>query len=154
MARKTKDVTIGDDGGRDQGKTYVLTEMSATQAEKWAWRAFSALAKSGVEIPREVVDLGVIGIFLVGYQAFRTARFEDVEPLLDEMMLFVKAQPSQGIVRPLVENDIEEVLTRVRLRKEMIELHVGFTLAEVASKLTSISAAPAQTPSATPTSQG
>ena len=35
MARKTQTYTI-DSGGRDKGKTFLITEMPATKAEDWA----------------------------------------------------------------------------------------------------------------------
>ena len=45
MARKVEYITI-DQEGRDQGKTFKITEMPALKAEKWATRAFLALAAS------------------------------------------------------------------------------------------------------------
>ena len=44
MARKTKIVTIAAEG-RDYGKSYLLTEMPALKAEKWATRAMMALIR-------------------------------------------------------------------------------------------------------------
>lgn len=126
---------------RDAGKTFVLTEMPAMRAEKWATRAFMALATNGVKIPEGVADLGMAGFALVGFQAFYGAKFEEVEPLMDEMFECIQIKPSAQIVRPLVENDIEEVSTRLALRKEVLELHMGFTFADAASRLKKSSAA-------------
>ena len=53
--RKTKLITIESDN-RDNGKSYLITEMSASQVEKWAAKAFFALAKSGFEIPDEQAE--------------------------------------------------------------------------------------------------
>src|SRR6185437_6783611 len=74
MSRKTKDITI-DAPGRDQGKTFRLTELAAKPAEKWANRVFLALARSGLDLPPNL-DLtgGMSGIYqlaqLVGHLRF------------------------------------------------------------------------------------
>src|ERR1700676_584117 len=59
--RKTKTVTITADG-RDHGKTFLLTEMSARQAEAWADRAFLALAHSSLDLPPCFENSGIAGI--------------------------------------------------------------------------------------------
>src|SRR5690242_21778037 len=53
--RKTLRYTVAEEG-RDKGKTYLLTEMSASQAEMWAARAFLAMANNGIEIPAQLPD--------------------------------------------------------------------------------------------------
>lgn len=134
MARKTKTVTITS-SGRDQGKVFFLTEMPATKAEKWAARAFLALAKAGLDVPEEAASAGVAGFAAMGLDAIGKLNWEDAEPLLDEMMGCVQVQPSPGITRPLVEaaDDIEEVMTLLTIRKELLELHLGFSLAAAPS---------------------
>lgn len=124
MARKTAEFTATQ--GRDKGKTYVLTEMSSYAAERWAIRAFMALAKSGVDVPEDVQELGMAGIARLGLKALGGANFEDAEPLLEEMFQCVKFKASAA-VRDLVEDDIEEVATRLQLRREVFGLHVDFS---------------------------
>ena len=117
-----------DDDNRDKGKTFVLTEMPAAQAEKWALRIISAMARAGVELPEDVQ--GMAGIAAIGLHALSNINFYDVEPLLDEMWQCVQIMPDTrhpSIVRPLVDNDIEEVQTRLRLRKDVLELHLSFS---------------------------
>lgn len=124
---------------RDAGKIYHLTEMPAAKAEKWAMRAFMALARSGFNVPEGIASLGIIGVFMISFQAFRYASFAEIEPLMDEMMLCVRAVPNKDntlVTRPLVDTDTEEIQTRWDLRKEVLELHSGFTFAEIASMLT------------------
>jgi len=56
----------------------------------------------------------------------------DAKPLLDELMKCVKIIPdpsNRNIVRSLVDSDIEEVSTRLKLRAEVFKLHVGFSQA-------------------------
>ncbi|EBP8102013.1 hypothetical protein AOS06_03795 [Salmonella enterica] len=104
MARKEKFITI-DGQGRDNGKVFHLTEMSASHAEWWAMRAIMAMGRGGVELP------------------------EEARPLLDEMMeciQFVPDPKNRGIRRPLIEDDIEEITTRLNLRAEVFRLHVDF----------------------------
>lgn len=128
MARKTVNVTI-DAKGRDLGKVFVLRELSASAAEKWAARAFLGLAKSGIVIPEDIASSGVAGIFMIGFKALMRMDFELLEPLLDEMMTCVQIMPDPRVpqvVRALIEDDIEEVLTRIKLRKAVFGLHTGF----------------------------
>jgi len=145
MARKVETFVVTDEG-RDKGKSYILTEMPASQAEKWAIKAFLALARSGTEIPDNVREAGMEGIAVLGFKALGGIRFPEAEALMDEMFSCVQFMPDPGrpnIVRPLVENDVEEVITRVKLRAEVFALHVGFTWPDARSFLTS---APGRTP--------
>lgn len=134
--RKTKIVTIGEDGGRDAGKTFMLREMSSDKAERWACRALMALLGNGADIPPEAVAAGMEGVFHIGIlNVFGGLRWEQVEPLLAEMMECVQVIPNPAnplVVRPLNESadDIEEVSTRILLRGELFELHLGFSLAD------------------------
>ena len=79
MARKVEYVTI-DQEGRDKGKTFKITEMPALKAEKWATRAFLALAASGLDLPTDV-NAGMAGIAALGLDVFRNLDFEKAEPL-------------------------------------------------------------------------
>jgi hypothetical protein len=128
MARKTKYITIEDDN-RDNGKVFLLTEMPASQAERWATKALLALTNSGANLPNDVEKAGMSGLATMGLQALSTLKFADVEPLMDEMLDCVQACPdlsNRAVARPLVEEDIEEVSTRLKLRKEILGLHVDF----------------------------
>jgi hypothetical protein len=133
--RREKAVTITDTG-RDQGKTFLIREMPASQAEKWAARAFLALAKSGVQLPEGIERAGFAGIATVGAMALAGVTFHEAEPLMDEMFRCVSFSPAGGQYqgRPLIEDDIEEVATRLKLRIEVMELHTGFSLAGALSR--------------------
>ncbi|HEX7687348.1 MAG TPA: hypothetical protein VF453_06565 [Burkholderiaceae bacterium] len=130
MARREAFVTI-DAEGRDKGKVFKLTEMPAAQAERWAIRAFLALANAGVDLPEDVATSGMAGIAVVGIRALGKLKWADAEPLLDEMMLCVSACPqpdNRTVVTGLFPDSIEEISTRLRLRKEVFLLHTGFSL--------------------------
>jgi hypothetical protein len=109
--RKEASITI-ETPGRDQGKTFVLTEMPASKAEAWGARLMLALSRAGVEVPPGFFEMGMAGV---------------AKPLLDEMMACVRIKVNAG-VRDLIEEDIEEVKTRLRLRDEVINLHLNFSV--------------------------
>ena len=124
--RKTLKVTLEDRGVQ---KRYLLTEMSATEAEDWALELFFAMANAGVEIPENVAGLGFAGVAQVGLAALGNIPFEKAKPLLDKMMSCVQAMPNlddERIVRSLVESDIEDFQTRLKLKKEVWSLHTDF----------------------------
>jgi len=136
MARKKLDVTISAEG-RDFGKVFRIHEMPASQAERWAIRAFLAMAKSGVDVPDDVADAGMAGLAAFGLKALSGVSFELAGPLMDEMFECVKIVPDPKkpmIERALIEDDIEEVKTRLYLRKEIFTLHTGFFSGAVPSK--------------------
>ena len=123
--RKTATITI-DDAGRDKGKVFVLTEMSAYQSENWAARAIFAMMNAGVDIPDNIAEAGLAGVAALGVKSLTKVSFEAAKPLLDEMLDCVTIQPSPNVTRALVESDIEEVATLLRLRKEVLALHLDF----------------------------
>ena len=137
MARKKLDIVI-DAEGRDQGKMFRLTEMPAMRAEKWAAKAILALLKGGAEIPQEAAAAGIAGLASYGIGAFARVSFAEAEPLMDEMMQCVRLVPDPA--KPMVEvglyeDAVEEVATLVRLREEVLSLHLGFSLADRLSEL-------------------
>lgn len=145
--RNHADITIAT-GGRDKGKTFRVAEMSAAAAEDWAIRALMAIAKGGVEVPDGIPE-SLAGIAILGLKALAGADYATAKPLMDEMMDCVSVVSSAGIVRKLMPDDIEEVTTRLQLRKEVFEVHTGFfARAERSKSTTSPSAAP--TASASP----
>jgi hypothetical protein len=134
--RQTALYTVTDEN-RDKGKIFVLTEMSASQAESWAIRAGLALAKSGVELPAGFETMGMAGMAEIGIKALAGLHYELAEPLLAEMFACVQTQPdpqNPQVKRALVETDIEEVSTRLKLRAEVWKLHTGFLKAAVTLK--------------------
>lgn len=132
MARKEKDVPITL-AGRDNGKVFYIREMPPIQAEKWAIRALAIVARSGVDIGGldEVMKLGMAGIAMLGISSLVNCLFEDIEPLLDEIMGCVYIKPDRtkpSYYRDLVEDDIEEISTRLYLRSEVFQLITGFSV--------------------------
>lgn len=131
MARKELYYTV-EDKGRDNGKKFYIREMSATQAEWWAIRAILAMANNGINLPDNLSDMGMAGMAKVGLEMVAKIPPDDARPLLDELMKCVQAVPNpddQSIKRPLIDDDTEEVITRLKLRGEVFKLHVDFLTA-------------------------
>lgn len=127
---------------RDAGKTFVIREVDAIQAEEWGLRALMALGTSGIVVPKDIMHLGILAIPLIGYQAFMGAREEAVLPLWREMLpACVTLKQSENIRQPFDRSLVEEVSTLLSLRKAILELHTGFTIAELASRFASMSSA-------------
>ena len=132
MARKTAIVTISAEG-RDKGKVFVLTELSAYEAEDWAGRALFALMNAGVEIPDNIAEAGLAGVAAMGLKAIAKLPFDSAKPLLDKMMGCIQIQPSPTVTRALIPDDIEEVATLLTLRKQVLGLHMDFSMAAARS---------------------
>lgn len=164
--RKTKDVVIpgerGEEPGqRDNGKRFRLTEMAAKPAEKWANKVFLAIARSGLDIPD---NLGISGAGMAGiYQLAQLVghlRFPELEPLMDELMGCIQFVGDANFPRALIDDggvndDIEEVATRHFLRKEVIDLHVNFSMAARIFNLIAVASTMSEfeTPESAPTSR-
>jgi hypothetical protein len=136
--RKEKDFKVEEEG-RDKNKLFHITEMPAVQAERWAIRAFLALARSGVDVPDNIMQAGMAGFAVLGFQALMGLQYESIEPLLNELMDCVQIIPdpkNRESARPLIDDDIEEVSTLLLLKMEVFQIHVGFSMADAKSRLT------------------
>lgn len=166
MARKHKTITITAEG-RDKGKSFLIVEMSAYSAERWATRALLALSRAGAEVPEDAMQAGALGLVLVGLDALRKLPFDEAEPLLDEMMSCVHFVPDPTKVDPVSgrpftralmpsdewdSGDIEEVATLLQLREEALSLHLGFSLADALKDMATILRSSRPNSSTSPTS--
>lgn len=128
MSRKIANYTVTDDG-RDEGKLFLITEMSAARAESWAMRVLLALMAGNVEIPEGFEELGMAGLAELGMRALSGLKWDTAEPLLAEMfdcVAYIPDPRKTHISRPLIDDDIEEVSTRLKLRMEVFKLHTDF----------------------------
>lgn len=134
MARKTSTFVATD--GRDQGKRFRITEMSAARSEEWAARALFAAMSCGVEVPDEILESGFAGVAALGIKSLAKVPFELAKPLFDEMMTCVEYEfepGKEGGTRALIDSDIEEVTTRLKLRKAVLTLHMDAFIAAAQS---------------------
>lgn len=148
MPRKDLRVQIETEG-RDFGKIFVLREMPADQAERWFYRFVLALANAGAKVPEEILFAGAAGFadlmpslrnsLVVSIRALQGLAYAEVLPLLEEMKPFIRYQPPgtppppEQEIFPGVNSQIDEVSTWIKLRFELIQLHVGFSLAGAVS---------------------
>lgn len=151
--RKQETVIVPADWGeRDAGKMFEITEKPAVEAEKWGWRMFLTLKGVDGYIPDDVARLGMVGVAIRGLNTFLAApvRFEDLEPLLDDLLTCVKRVRDErhpDVATPMMSDDIEEVRTVGWLRSEVLRVHTGFSFADALSTLTSTIQASAGSPS-------
>jgi hypothetical protein len=130
MGRKEATFTATD--GRDKGRRYHIVEMSSRQSEEWAGRAIFTLMNFGVDIPDDMLTKGLAGLAAIGIKALSKVPFEAARPLFEEMMGCVEFMPdpkNAAVLRPLIDDDIEEVATRLKLRKAVLDLHLDFFIA-------------------------
>jgi len=125
MARKEISVTL--EKGRDAGKRFLITEMSAMQAERWATRLL--MAAFGAE-GFDMAKLGAMSnIAASGIKILSQVPFVVAEPLLTEMLTCVQIMPNPKdptVRRPIDDDDIEEVGSLLKLRTEVLKLHIDF----------------------------
>lgn len=139
--RKIKELTLPTvDGNRDSGKTFVLKELPADQAERWAFRMLLAISRAGGKLPDGALEAGMAGVahtvqnsIVAAMRAMAGLQYDDVEPLLDIMFACIKYKPGEGIalmaIQPGEGSVIEEVSTRMLLRWEVLQLHLNFSIA-------------------------
>ncbi|MDS7935669.1 hypothetical protein RMB03_17390 [Acinetobacter sp. V91_7] len=125
MARKTKRVPIKT--GRDKDKTFLVTEMSVTQADRWAMRAIFSLTKAGVDIEGLNASNGMLEMAKVATSAIQGLSTEEGMELLNELLECVQIIPKGGDAREVEwDDEVEEFTTLFTLRKEALFLHIDF----------------------------
>lgn len=130
-ARKNVRITIDADN-RDRGKRFLITEMSALQAEKWFLRLVSYLARIGIEVPAMVRLTGMAS--LSGFNPMQMFAWVDQAALMDEVMSCIRCWPPdapqpRALSWSATGPDIEEPITLLQLKVEVFALHVGFSSA-------------------------
>jgi hypothetical protein len=135
--RREAEITIIT-AGRDKGKIYRIRELNAVPAEEWFTRAMQMLIRAGVEVPPNILQEGAMGFVTMGIGACLTglgkAPYEDYKMLMDQMLVCItgfKENPSAPWIEilPVILDQTEEVGTLIKLREEIISLHLGFSLA-------------------------
>lgn len=129
--RKTQVITLDSTCRRDAGKSFLITEMSPIKSTKWIYRTIIALVNAGVDFPDGAENMGW-GVLITATltDLKHGLAWDQLEPLLDELMECVKFLPNTdnlSVTRGLIESDIEEFTTFMRLQKEVIQLHANFT---------------------------
>lgn len=127
MEQMRKETIYESDHGRDAGKTFLITEMSAYDADLWGMIASIGARKNGLDMGDDpvqslsnVASKGVLNVLL----------HQDVDGAIDlteRLMKCVKWQTQDGAAtRNLMSGDIEEPATRIALKLEVWNLHTSF----------------------------
>lgn len=133
MARNTKEVFI--DSGRDKGNTYVITEKSALEAEKFFVKLLLSVGKN-TNLSEVLVNQGSLTALSnkeAILELLLSLDFDVAQELMDEMLTcvkfkyFLKGMPE---TRPLIKEDIQDLSTLMKIREEVINLHINFIEAE------------------------
>lgn len=130
MARK--EITfIPEDSGRDKGKEFIITELSAWDADELAQDIFRAMGESGFNaIPPEVIAMGCAGLATVGLSVLSSAHPDVARKLRDRLIETVEIviyNDGQRIIRKVDgPNDFEEVSTIRKLMDKVFEVNFGF----------------------------
>lgn len=126
MARRTIDVTISAPG-RDQGKTFILTEMPPYEGEIWATQAIELIRQARNEPPSEAEGMQALAASKAKGVTPQVARALQ-DPSLDGMWKYVAFQPKDSDAPPqkLRDDHIEEWRTRLALRVAFLNFHTDF----------------------------
>ena len=124
--RKTIQIEIKEAGSRDNGKMFQITEMPALQGESWAFRALQLLGKSGLDLTDEIGEFSALRIAQVGLTSLSMCNYEEVAPLLSEILQQVQIKMPTGGWRSVITDDFEEISTLFKIRKEFFSLQYGF----------------------------
>ena len=144
MARKTKTLVI--ESGRDQGKSFLITEMPVTRADKWANTALLAMLRGGVDVGNVNFGLiadtigvgdapkidpmgGMIELARITIAGLGNVTETVGQELLDQLINdCAQVISSGGVVRQMlsIDDEIEDLKTLWMLRKESLLLHIDF----------------------------
>lgn len=113
--------------GRDHGKSFLLTEMSAWDATMFGAKALLVLTNSGATVPDST--MGMAGLAVAGMQALEKLSFAQLEPLLKELIQCVQYVHKPGHPPQDARENIEEPSTYLTLFRAVFALHTGFSVA-------------------------
>ncbi|EKN4878001.1 hypothetical protein FG463_003083 [Yersinia enterocolitica] len=130
MARK-EIVYIVDAEGRDNGKEFIITEMSAWDADSLAQDIFRAMGDSNYTgIPADVIAMGCAGLATVGLSVISASSPDVAHTLRDRLMSTVEivithdGNRSRRQVKGSI--DFEEVSTIRKLLDKVFQTNFDF----------------------------
>lgn len=130
MARKEIPFIVEEEG-RDKGKEFLITEMSAWDADSLAQDIFRAMGDSNYSsIPADVIAMGCAGLATVGLSVISASSSEVARQLRDRLMSTVDiiitndGQRQQRKVNGSL--DFEEVSTIRSLLDKVFQVNFDF----------------------------
>lgn len=121
---------IVESAGRDQGKEFLITEMSAWDADTLAqdiWRAMGDAKFTS--IPADVIAMGSAGLATLGLSVLSASKPEVAAAMRDKLLGTVEVVITSEIgqqVRKVLPIDFEEVQTIRQLMDKVFEVNFGF----------------------------
>ncbi|ATM86683.1 MULTISPECIES: hypothetical protein [Yersinia] len=129
MSRKQITYTVEDEG-RDKGKEFIITEMSAWDAEELSEEIYRAMGHGEFNsLPADVVAMGVAGLATVGVSVLAAAPASVSRPISDRILSTVEiviTNEGKDITRSIKPIDFEEISTIRTLKDKVFELNFGF----------------------------
>ncbi|MCK6836224.1 hypothetical protein L8S32_05040 [Enterobacter asburiae] len=130
MARKEISFIVEEEG-RDKGKEFLITEMSAWDADTLAQDIFRAMGDSGFsEIPADVIAMGCAGLATVGLSVISASSPDVARQLRDRLMSTVEIIiTNEGTRQQRKVNgviDFEEVSTIRTLLDKVFKVNFDF----------------------------
>lgn len=129
MARKEIPFIVEDDN-RDNGKEFIITEMSAWDADELAQDLFRSMGESGFSgIPADVIAMGCAGLATLGLNVISAASPEVARKLRDRLMSTVQiviAHEGSRQVRTVKPVDFEEVSTIRQVMDKVFKVNFDF----------------------------
>ncbi|EMY4690300.1 TPA: hypothetical protein ACPZRY_004353 [Yersinia enterocolitica] len=129
MSRKQITYTVEDEG-RDKGKEFIITEMSAWDAEELSEEIYRAMGHGEFNsLPADVVSMGVAGLATVGVSVLAAAPASVSRPISDRILSTVEiviTNEGKDITRSIKPLDFEEISTIRTLKDKVFELNFGF----------------------------
>lgn len=122
MARKEIEITIEE--GRDAGKTFKITEMPATQADKWVTKVIGLVGRNGMS----ALDISNMSFSELAVSLIKS-KSEESEPLFEELLgccSFIKDGVSVSMKGKMADSVVEDWGTLFRLKNEALKLIFGF----------------------------
>lgn len=119
-------------GQRDNGKTFILTEMDAYSGQKWAIKALQVLGSGGLHVDPERLQGGMAALATYAFTALLRADSDRVQGILDELLVCAKYKHADGVplqaIIPGPKCPVEEITTFWLLYRKLFELHTGFSM--------------------------
>ncbi|HDI3034391.1 hypothetical protein G9G39_06835 [Cronobacter sp. EKM101R] len=129
MARKEIPFVV-EENNRDKGKEFIITEMSAWDAEELAQDLFRAMGEANFSgIPADVIAMGCAGLATLGLNVLSSAPPAVARQLKERLMSTVQiviTHEGNCQVREVKPIDFEEVSTIRNLMDEVFKINFDF----------------------------
>ncbi|EOV3349163.1 hypothetical protein ACONGJ_003521 [Edwardsiella piscicida] len=121
---------IVEDNNRDRGKEFIITEMSAWDADEMAQDLFRSMGESNFTgVPPDVIAMGCAGLATLGMNVLSVAPPEVSRNLRDRLISTVEVvirHDGGQKIRKVIPEDFEEVETIRKLLDRVFEANFSF----------------------------